>query len=57
MEKTVALGFSQRRKMLKGILNTHGYDGEKLIADIGASPTARAEELTVAQFVALAALL
>jgi 16S rRNA (adenine1518-N6/adenine1519-N6)-dimethyltransferase len=57
MEKTVALGFSQRRKMLKGILNANGYNGEKLLAEIGAAITARAEELTVTQFVALAKLL
>lgn len=53
MEKTVALAFSQRRKMLKGILNAAGYKGEELLRSIGAAPTARAEELTVAQFVKL----
>lgn len=57
MESTVALAFSQRRKMLKGILNSNSRDGEKLMADIGASPTARAEELTVDQFTHLAGLM
>jgi len=57
MEKTVALAFSQRRKMLKGILNAAGYDGEKLMAKIDAPVTARAEELSAAQFQLLAALL
>ena len=54
MEKTVALAFSQRRKMLKGILNANSLPGEELMAKIGAIPTARAEELTVEQFVQLA---
>jgi len=54
MEKTVALAFSQRRKMLKGILNAAGYDGPGLMLTIGASPTARAEELVVDEFVKLA---
>jgi len=54
MEKTVALAFSQRRKMLKGVLNAAGYDGEMLMQEIGVHITARAEELTVDQFVKLA---
>lgn len=53
MEKMVALAFCQRRKMLKTILNAAGYDGEHLLAAAGASPTARAEELGVAEFVNL----
>ncbi len=57
MEKTVALAFSQRRKMLKGILNANGHGGEKLLAEIGASPTARAEELDIHQFVHLAKIM
>lgn len=54
MEKTVALAFSQRRKMLKGVLNANHRDGEKLMTEIGAPPTARAEELDISQFVRLA---
>lgn len=54
MEKTVALAFSQRRKMLKGVLNANGHDGEKLLTDIGATITARAEELSIDQFIRLA---
>jgi 16S rRNA (adenine1518-N6/adenine1519-N6)-dimethyltransferase len=54
MERTVQLAFSQRRKMLKGILNANGYDGEKILSDIGVNITARAEELSVEQFVLLA---
>ncbi len=57
MEKTVALAFSQRRKMLKGILNGAGHDGEKLMIEIGNHVTARAEELTVEQFINLATLI
>ncbi|HCM83900.1 MAG TPA: 16S rRNA (adenine(1518)-N(6)/adenine(1519)-N(6))-dimethyltransferase RsmA [Alphaproteobacteria bacterium] len=57
MEKTVALAFSQRRKMLKGILNANSHNGEKLLSEIGVLPTARAEELTIQQFTALAKLL
>ena len=57
MEKTVALAFSQRRKMLKGILNAAGYDGQELMVKVGASATARAEELSVGEFVTLAKLL
>jgi len=54
MEKTVALAFSQRRKMLKGILNAAGHNGEILMQKIGVHITARAEELTIDQFVQLA---
>jgi len=57
IEKTVALAFSQRRKMLKGILNAASYNGEELMVKVGASGTARAEELGVQEFVKLAKLL
>jgi 16S rRNA (adenine1518-N6/adenine1519-N6)-dimethyltransferase len=54
MESTVALAFSQRRKMLKGILNANGKDGEAILQKCGISLTARAEELSVAEFCKLA---
>lgn len=57
MEKTVALAFSQRRKMLKGILNANHFSGEDLLAKLNITPTVRAEELSIQQFVELAKLL
>lgn len=57
MEKTVALAFSQRRKMLKGILNANHFSGQDLLNQINVQPTARAEELSIQQFIELAKLL
>jgi 16S rRNA (adenine1518-N6/adenine1519-N6)-dimethyltransferase len=50
MEKVTATAFGQRRKMLRASLRSLGLDLESL----GIAPTARAEELTVEQFCALA---
>lgn len=52
MEKIVGLAFNQRRKMLRGALKTLG-NAEALLTEAGIDPTARAEELTIAQFVSL----
>jgi 16S rRNA (adenine1518-N6/adenine1519-N6)-dimethyltransferase len=52
MERVVAAAFGQRRKMLRQSLK--GLGGEALLARAGITPTARAEELSVAQFAALA---
>lgn len=52
MEKIVGLAFNQRRKMLRGALKSLG-DAEALLLEAGIDPTARAEELSVAQFVGL----
>ena len=52
MERVAAAAFGQRRKMLRQSLKPLG--GEALLARAGVSPTARAEELSVSQFAALA---
>jgi 16S rRNA (adenine1518-N6/adenine1519-N6)-dimethyltransferase len=55
-EKLVAVSFNQRRKMLRSSLSRIGLTDER-IASAGIAPTARAEELTIADFAALARLL
>lgn len=55
MEVVVAAAFSQRRKMLRGSLKSLG-NAEELLAAAHIEPTARAEELSVADFVRLATL-
>jgi 16S rRNA (adenine1518-N6/adenine1519-N6)-dimethyltransferase len=52
LETVTAAAFGQRRKMLRQSLKALG--GEALLAKTGINPTARAEELSVAQFAALA---
>jgi 16S rRNA (adenine1518-N6/adenine1519-N6)-dimethyltransferase len=56
LERVTAAAFGQRRKMLRASLKTLLPDPEPLLARAGIAPTARAEELTVAQFCRLAAL-
>jgi 16S rRNA (adenine1518-N6/adenine1519-N6)-dimethyltransferase len=56
LEKVTASAFGQRRKMLRASLKTLLPDPEPLLAEAGIAPTARAEELTVAQFCRLAQL-
>jgi 16S rRNA (adenine1518-N6/adenine1519-N6)-dimethyltransferase len=53
LERITATAFGQRRKMLRASLRTLG-DSEALLAAAGVTPTARAEELTVEEFCALA---
>lgn len=53
MEAVTAAAFGQRRKMLRQSLKSLG-DAEALLADAGLEPTARAEEIPVAGFAALA---
>jgi 16S rRNA (adenine1518-N6/adenine1519-N6)-dimethyltransferase len=53
LERVTAAGFGQRRKMLRQSLKSLG-DPARLIAAAGAAETARAEELSVEQFCALA---
>ncbi len=53
MERVTAAAFGQRRKMLRSSLKTLG-NAEALIAAAGVMPTARAEELPVEAFCALA---
>jgi len=53
LERVTAAGFGQRRKMLRQSLKPLG-ESAKLISAAGVSETARAEELSVEQFCALA---
>ena len=54
LERVTAAAFSQRRKMLRTSLKPLGLPVEKLLERAGVAPTARAEELTVSEFCALA---
>ena len=54
LERVTQAAFGQRRKMLRQSLRSLGGDAEALLAEAEIAPTARAEELTVAQFAALA---
>jgi 16S rRNA (adenine1518-N6/adenine1519-N6)-dimethyltransferase len=54
LERITAAAFGQRRKMLRSSLEALGLPIDDLLARAGVTPTARAEELTVAEFCALA---
>jgi 16S rRNA (adenine1518-N6/adenine1519-N6)-dimethyltransferase len=54
LERVTAAAFGQRRKMLRSSLKSLGAPVEPLLAAAGVSPTARAEELSVVEFCALA---
>lgn len=54
LERVTAAAFGQRRKMLRRSLRSLGGDAEALCRAAGVPPTARAEELGVEQFAALA---
>ena len=54
LERVTAAAFGQRRKMLRASLRTLGIAPEPLLEAAGVKPTARAEELSVAEFCALA---
>ena len=54
LERVTAAAFGQRRKMLRISLKSLGVAVDPLLAAAGLAPTARAEELSVAQFCALA---
>jgi 16S rRNA (adenine1518-N6/adenine1519-N6)-dimethyltransferase len=54
LERVTQAAFGQRRKMLRQSLKSLGVPPEGLLAKAGLSPTARAEEIPVAGFVALA---
>ena len=54
LERLTAAAFGQRRKMLRASLKALSPDAESLISDTGIAPTARAEDINVAGFVALA---
>ncbi|HEX2151339.1 MAG TPA: 16S rRNA (adenine(1518)-N(6)/adenine(1519)-N(6))-dimethyltransferase RsmA [Stellaceae bacterium] len=57
LERVTVAAFGQRRKMLRSSLKTLGVPVEGLLAASGITPTARAEELSVAEFCALARVL
>ncbi len=57
LERVTAAAFGQRRKMLRASLRTLGIAPEPLLEAAGVTPTARAEELSVAEFCALACAL
>jgi len=54
LERVTAAAFGQRRKMLRQSLKTLAIDPLPLLAACGIDPTARAEDLSVEQFAALA---
>jgi len=54
LERLTAAAFGQRRKMLRQSLKTLGTDPLPLLAQAGIEPTARAEDIPVEGFVALA---
>ncbi len=54
IERVTQAAFGQRRKMLRQSLRSLGTDAPALISAAGLDPTARAEDLAVEDFVALA---
>lgn len=53
LEAVTAAAFGQRRKMLRSAMKSLGVPPEKLLAEAGVAPTARAEEIDIAGFCAL----
>jgi 16S rRNA (adenine1518-N6/adenine1519-N6)-dimethyltransferase len=54
LQRVTAMAFNQRRKMLRSSLKAMGPEIETLLEGVGISPTARAEEIGLEQFCALA---
>jgi len=54
LQRVTEAAFGQRRKMLRQSLKSLGVDAGVLLAEAGIEPTARAEEIPVEGFVALA---
>jgi 16S rRNA (adenine1518-N6/adenine1519-N6)-dimethyltransferase len=54
LERITAAAFGQRRKMLRQSLRALGGDPQPILAAAGIDPTARAEEISMEGFVALA---
>ena len=54
LSSTVAMAFNQRRKMLRSSLKSASPDIENVLRDAGLEPTARAEEISLEGFCALA---
>jgi 16S rRNA (adenine1518-N6/adenine1519-N6)-dimethyltransferase len=57
LEAVTQAAFGQRRKMLRQSLRSLGTNTSELIEAAGLDPTARAEEVSVEQFVLLARIL
>ena len=57
LERVTAAAFGQRRKMLRASLKSLGLDPAPLLEKAGLDPTARAEDIAVEGFVALASAL
>jgi 16S rRNA (adenine1518-N6/adenine1519-N6)-dimethyltransferase len=57
LQKVTEAAFGQRRKMLRQSLKSLGRDPAQLLTAAGIEPTARAEEIPIAGFVALARVL
>ena len=57
LEAVTQAAFGQRRKMLRQSLRALGTDTPELIAAAGLDPTARAQDVSVEQFVSLARML
>ncbi|NQV81936.1 MAG: 16S rRNA (adenine(1518)-N(6)/adenine(1519)-N(6))-dimethyltransferase RsmA [Alphaproteobacteria bacterium] len=55
LERVTAAAFGQRRKMLRSSLKSLVENPVPFLEDLGIAPTDRAEDLTVAQFCAIAA--
>ena len=56
LSRVTAMAFQQRRKMLRASLKGLGGDVEGLLEEAGIKPTARAEEIGLEHFCALARL-
>ena len=54
LSSTVAMAFNQRRKMLRSSLKAASKDIEMILRDAGLEPTARAEEISLEGYCALA---
>lgn len=54
LSRVTAMAFNQRRKMLRSSLKGLGGDVEALLESVGIAPTARAEEIGIEAFCALA---
>ena len=52
--KLIRIGFSQRRKQLRKLLGRHAPDWKILVRDLDIDPNARAEELSLLQWINLA---
>jgi 16S rRNA (adenine1518-N6/adenine1519-N6)-dimethyltransferase len=52
--KLIRIGFSQRRKQLRKLLREHARDWDALASSLNIDPNARAEELSLLQWIALA---